>query len=315
MKHLHTQRSTNRRLALLLLGGFPALVPHLALAKPARGAADRVQVPIGTLRPESEPVLGLFRLARAGVPQGVTLIGVLRGRFAEPGTGKQVDTVLDINDASGYSLVGGAPYEFDLIVSSKSASLYGLTFGNAGKRGTPSRVVLGAPAGVIHLRGEIEAGQLLDSAPQLKLALEPQEVASPRVARKENVREGVRFRGSMSGRFLNFKAHNGDRDRFVTRSLDALALGDHGLLGADYVLATTFTSAKAEIYGVALGTKPQENLLRVDVDTPQLALSVQSVIQGARFSSTGLGWGVSKSLSASIGALRGGPKGTSGLPK
>lgn len=267
------------------------------------------------MTPLSKPVpaLGPFRLARTGIPQGVTLRGAIRGTFVEPETNKQATTVIDINDSSGYGLIGGTLYEFDLIASSDTANLYGLTLGNAGKIGTASRVALTSPAKVIHLRGEIEAVQLLGNGPQLRFATAPQTAKAPHAAGKEEARDGVRFGGVMSGQFLNFKAKNGDKDRIVVKALDALALGDHGLLAADYVLATTFTSDKADIYGAALGTRPDENLLRVDVDTPQLALFVQSAIQGARFSSIGLGWGVSKSLDASVSARRAALNGTSRL--
>ena len=53
-------------------------------------------------------------------------------------------------------------------------------------------------------------------------------------------------------------------------------------------------SAKATLYGAALGSHPRENLLRADADTSQNSLSLQGIIKGERFIKTGLSWGTSK---------------------
>ena len=255
-----------------------------------------------TAQPIEKPlaILGRFRLNRSEIPRGVTVRGALRGKFAETDKKQSIEKVIDINELNDQNVLIDTNYEFDLIATGETANLYGLTLGNEGKIGTAAQVILGAAAQTIHLRGEIEAAQLLDTAPQLKLALLPQPIRAHRVAKTEDKRDGVSFRGAVSGRFLDFKAGNNDKNRIVSKTLDGLAFKNYGWLGADYVLVTNFQSANAEIYSVALGSQPEENLLRADFDTPQRDVFVQSLIQGARFSSTGLGWGASKTKAASL---------------
>lgn len=99
----------------------------------------------------------------------------------------------------------------------------------------------------------------------------------------------------MTGYFLNFNRNDGDSKREEIMTLDALALGMHGLLATNYALSTHFTDlrTKPNMYGVALGGTPNQNLLRVDVDAPQGEMSVHALIEGTKFTKTGLGFGTS----------------------
>ena len=251
---------------------------------------------------------GIQLLPKANVSKDVSLVGVLIGPFADQ-SNKIIRTMVELNNAPGYKLIKGATYQIDVVVQSSKANLYGLTLGSTTKThaqsnnapAIPLRVVLSNPAQMIHLNGEIEATALLQADTNWQIATTPQKPQSTPAAKKSVVTEGVAFQGAMRGRFLNLFEKNNSKTRYVFGTFDALDLGDRGLLATNYALFTTFknTRADAQLFGVALGSKPTENLLRADADTNQSSIYLEGVIRGKNFVQTGLGLGVSRTALSS----------------
>ena len=166
------------------------------------------------------------------------------------------------------------------------------------KRGT-IRVALSKPTHIIHIESDITAEDLLAPSRGLERGNQTSHTIKPQPESKREVTlNGARFRGTISGDFVDL-SDNADLDApFITKTLDIFDLDEAevGYLASGYKLTTTFAApnpqSKIAFAALAGVGEPSQPFLMVDVDVPQEWILLQGVVMGQKFPQKGFGWAV-----------------------